>query len=146
MLGRLAETRRQDWLNTNKRSRTVISDITFLNTIDLTKHKIDWDSAEDVTYRTNYLQCLTLESWYTNSEQEPQPMSAATYTLQMTHDRKQYQQTLKITTTWVIKTPVTNNSLSKDYLHPDHGKNITNKTRYYLFWTTCLFWYISTQI
>ena len=38
----------------------------------LTKHKIDWDSAECVTYSTNYQQRLTLESWYTNSEQEPQ--------------------------------------------------------------------------
>ena len=35
------------------------------------KHKIDWDSAECVTYSTNYQQRLTLESWYTNSEKEP---------------------------------------------------------------------------
>ena len=28
----------------------------------LTKHKIDWDSAECVTYSTNYQQRLTLES------------------------------------------------------------------------------------
>ena len=34
ILGRLAETWRQDWLNTNERPRTVISGITFLNTID----------------------------------------------------------------------------------------------------------------
>ena len=37
----------------------------------LSKHKIDWDSAGCVTYSTNYQQRLTLESWYTNSEQEP---------------------------------------------------------------------------
>ena len=36
----------------------------------LTEHKVDWDSVECVTFRTNY-QRLTLESWYTNSEQEP---------------------------------------------------------------------------
>ena len=35
------------------------------------KHKIDWDSADCVTYSTNYKQRLTLESWYTNSEEEP---------------------------------------------------------------------------
>ena len=37
----------------------------------LTKHKIDWDSAECVTYSTNYQQRLTLESWHTNLQQEP---------------------------------------------------------------------------
>ena len=37
----------------------------------LTKHKIDWDSAECVTYITNYHQQLTLESWYTNLKQKP---------------------------------------------------------------------------
>ena len=40
-------------------------------TLYVTKHKIDWDSAECVTYSTNYQQRLTLESWYTNSEKEP---------------------------------------------------------------------------
>ena len=29
----------------------------------LTNHKIDWDSAECLTYSTNYFQRLTLESW-----------------------------------------------------------------------------------
>ena len=49
-----------------------VSGITFLNTMHrLTKYKIDWDSAECITYSTNYQQRLTLESWYTNSEQEP---------------------------------------------------------------------------
>ena len=40
----------------------------------LTKHKIDWDSAEGVTYCTAQTTCrqqLTLVSWHTNSEQEP---------------------------------------------------------------------------
>ena len=37
----------------------------------LTNHKIDWDSAECLTYSTNYFQRLTLESWYTNLEQTP---------------------------------------------------------------------------
>ena len=36
-----------------------------------TKHNIDWDSAECITYCTNYKQRITLESWYTNLEQEP---------------------------------------------------------------------------
>ena len=37
----------------------------------LTKHKIDWDSTECLTYSTNYFQRLTLVSWYTNLEQTP---------------------------------------------------------------------------
>ena len=36
-----------------------------------TKHSIDWDSAEYITYCTNYKQRITLESWYTNLEEEP---------------------------------------------------------------------------
>ena len=32
----------------------------------LTNHNIDWDSAQCLTYSTNYFQRLTLESWYTN--------------------------------------------------------------------------------
>ena len=49
-----------------------------------TKHKIYWDSAECDTCSTNYQQRLTLESWYTNSEQEPnyEPMPTDTCTLQ----------------------------------------------------------------
>ena len=31
-----------------------------------TKHNIDWDSAQCLTYSTNYIQRITLESWYTN--------------------------------------------------------------------------------
>ena len=37
----------------------------------LTNHTIDWDSAQCVTYSTNYFQRLTLESWFTNLEQTP---------------------------------------------------------------------------
>ena len=36
-----------------------------------TNHNIDWDSAQCLTYSTNYFQRLTLESWYTNLEQTP---------------------------------------------------------------------------
>ena len=42
-----------------------------------TKHKIDWDSAECITYSTNYQQ----NDWTRTSE----PMSTATCTLQTTH-------------------------------------------------------------
>ena len=34
-------------------------------------HRIDWDSAECITYSTNYYQRLILESWFTNLEQTP---------------------------------------------------------------------------
>ena len=37
----------------------------------LTNHNIDWDTAQCLTYSTNYFQRLTLESWYTNLEQTP---------------------------------------------------------------------------
>ena len=70
----------------------------------ITKHKIDWDSAECITYSTNYQQWLTLKSWYTNSEQEPlnrcQQLPAPYKRL--IHDLKRNQQTidgLKITAT-----------------------------------------------
>ena len=36
-----------------------------------TKHQIDWDSVTCITYSTDYYQRLTLESWFTNSEQMP---------------------------------------------------------------------------
>ena len=36
----------------------------------LTNH-IDWDTAQCLTYSTNYFQRLTLESWFTNLEQTP---------------------------------------------------------------------------
>ena len=34
-----------------------------------TNHRIDWDSAECVTFTTNYYQRIVLESWFTNLEQ-----------------------------------------------------------------------------
>ena len=37
----------------------------------LTNHTIDWDSAQCVTYSTDYFRRLTLESWFTNLEQTP---------------------------------------------------------------------------
>ena len=41
---------------------------------------IDWDSAQCLTFSTNYFQRLTLESWFTNLEQTPfnrcQPLPA----------------------------------------------------------------------
>ena len=36
-----------------------------------TNHRIDWDSAECITFSTNYYQRLTLESWFTNLEEKP---------------------------------------------------------------------------
>ena len=36
-----------------------------------TNHRINCDSAECITYSTNYYQRLTLESWFTNLEQTP---------------------------------------------------------------------------
>ena len=36
-----------------------------------TKHNIDWGSAECLTYSTSYIQRITLESWYTNLQQNP---------------------------------------------------------------------------
>ena len=35
------------------------------------KHRIDWDSAECITYSTDYYQQITLESWFTILEQTP---------------------------------------------------------------------------
>ena len=61
----------------------------------LTKHIIDCDSAECVTYSTNYQQPLTLESWYTNLEQEPLnrcQQLPAPYK-QLIHDPKRNRQT-----------------------------------------------------
>ena len=36
-----------------------------------TNHRIDWDSAECITYNTDYYQRITLESSFTNLEQTP---------------------------------------------------------------------------
>ena len=57
----------------------------------LTYHNIDLDSAQCLTYSTNYFQRLTLESWYTNLEQTPfnrcQPLPAPYKRL--IHDRNE---------------------------------------------------------
>ena len=45
-----------------------MSTITLLNVMN---HAVDLDSAQYVTYSTNYFQRLTLESWFTNVEQTP---------------------------------------------------------------------------
>ena len=36
-----------------------------------TNNRMDWDSAECVTYSMDYYQRITLESWFTNLEQTP---------------------------------------------------------------------------
>ena len=36
-----------------------------------TNHRIDWDSAEYITYNTDYYQRITLQSSFTNLEQTP---------------------------------------------------------------------------
>ena len=63
----------------------------------LTNHTIDWESAQCLTYSTDYFQRLTLESWFTNLEQTP------------------------LTSAQVVETLVTttDNSISQDYTHPD---------------------------
>ena len=38
------------------------------------KHQIDWEFATCITYSTDYYQCLTLESWFTNLEQTNNPI------------------------------------------------------------------------
>ena len=43
----------------------------YLSGSHLQRLRINWDSAECITHSTNYQQRLTLESWHTNSEQEP---------------------------------------------------------------------------
>ena len=45
------------------------------------KHNIDWDSAECITYCTNYKQRITLESWYAK------PITTTTGTLQETYSQ-----------------------------------------------------------
>ena len=55
----------------------------------LTNHIIDWDTAQCLTYSTNYFQRLTLKSSYTNLEQTPlKQMSATTGALQTIHPRR----------------------------------------------------------
>jgi len=55
----------------------------------LTNHNIDWDSAQCLSYSTNYVQRPTLESWYTNLEQTPlKQMSTPTGALQTAYTRR----------------------------------------------------------
>ena len=54
-----------------QRSQMVISNNHIVEHHLQTNHKIDWDSAECITYSTNYYQRLTLESWFTNLKQTP---------------------------------------------------------------------------
>ena len=67
-LVRLAETSQLDWPNTNERRGKAMPTISLLNITDcgITNHTIDWDSAQCLTYSTNYFQQLTLEK-YANS-------------------------------------------------------------------------------
>ena len=58
----------------NQPREMVMPTITLLYFINsVTNPNIDWDSdsAQCLTYSTNYFQRLTLESWYTNLEQTP---------------------------------------------------------------------------
>ena len=79
---RLTETSQLDWLNTNERRGKAMPTTSLLNITNygITNHTIDWDSAQYLTYSTNYFQRLTLESWFTNLEQTPlnryQPLPA----------------------------------------------------------------------
>ena len=93
VLGRLAETWETDWLNTNKRTRTGISGIKLLNTIDYklnTKYRLGLCWMRHLQHKLLYQQWLTLESWYTNSEQEPlnQCQQPPAPYKQLTHDLK----------------------------------------------------------
>ena len=76
---RLAKTSQLDWLNTDKWRGKAMSTITLLNITDLWTTLLT-GTAQCLTYSTNYLQRLTLESWFTNLEQTPlnrcQPLPA----------------------------------------------------------------------
>ncbi|PFX21776.1 hypothetical protein AWC38_SpisGene13730 [Stylophora pistillata] len=62
----------------------------------LTNHNIDCDSAQCLTYSTDYFQRLTLESWFTNLEQTPlnrcqllpAPYKRFIHDINITNDRK----------------------------------------------------------
>jgi len=60
-----------------------------------TNYNIDWDTAECLTYSTNYFQQLTLESWYTNLEQMPRYRCQALPALykRLIHDLNKNRQT-----------------------------------------------------
>ena len=66
ILVRLLETLTRDSLNT-KRNGDANNHIAVHH--QRTNYNIDWDSAQCLTYSTNYFQRLALESWYTNLEQ-----------------------------------------------------------------------------
>ena len=70
-LVRLAETLIRDCLDTNEPREMVMPTNHIAVHHQLTNHNTDWDSAQCLTYRTNYFQRRTLESWYTNLEQTP---------------------------------------------------------------------------
>ena len=56
-----------------------------------TNHRLDWDSAECVTYSTDHYQRITLESWFTNLEQTPPnrcQQLPAPYKRMITYDNK----------------------------------------------------------
>ena len=104
----------------------------------LTKHKIDWDSAEYVTYSTNYQQWLTTESWYTNSEQEPLnrcQQLPAPYK-QLIHDLKRNQHTIdgsKITATTTDQSLQLSRSENKSHLT---YQNQDQRNKYHNLMTT----------
>ena len=92
----------------------------------LTKHKIDWDSVEYVTYSTNTQERLTLESWYANLEQEPLNRSQlpAPYK-RLVHDVKRNRQNFKNNRrtksnnkTTTLRTKLTNQN--QDHSHEYH--------------------------
>ena len=73
-----------DWTQTSDQERRY-QESHFWTAYRLTKHEIDWDTAECVTCSTTANNDLTLESWYTNSARTSEPMSTATCILQTTN-------------------------------------------------------------
>ena len=70
-LVRLAETLTRDRTELKRAMRNGDGNNHIAVHHQLTNHNIDWDSAQCLTYSTNYFQRLTLESWYTELEQTP---------------------------------------------------------------------------
>ena len=81
-----------DWTQTSDQERRY-QESHFWTAYRLTKHEIDWDTAECVTCSTTANNDLTLESWYTNSARTSEPMSTATCILQTTHTLPQTKPT-----------------------------------------------------
>ena len=76
---------------------------------------------------------LCLEQTYENV------LVAFSYTIIYMYSTTTLHLTLKMTAAQVVKTSVTNNSLSKDYLHPDdHAKQITDTPGFKPFTCTCI--------